>query len=370
MKRVFCILALCLGLAACGGGGGGPAGGGLTPRAPAPTPTPSPTPSAPTQQSERADAQQALSAYQAASQITPTGSSSILSVGRRAPYFVAQMRAKQKPDRQTTSACTNGVITSTTQTSPSTATIVVYTYYDSNCVTLWNDLTWNITASNTTVAGPFTYDEYEQSGVQQGYVSGSLSVTLNSALTAVTQISMQMNDISTSPTAPSQGQLGLACGVTSSANCGVAMVANIAGGGEQGATMTMGATETPGTSGTYNVTLNLNAQGYTSGAGAMSIAAGTFPAWTISGGTLVSSLSGTMTAAYAGNGSPTSLSASFTDPMYGTSVALTSTLSGVSGTITKGTTSYATFSVDMNGHGTISYSDGTTGQIQDWMIVG
>src|SRR5690349_11584003 len=114
MKRIFCILAVCFGLAACGGGGGGPAGG-VTPKAPAPTPTPTPTPSAPTQQSERADAQQALSAYQAASQITPTGSSSILSVGRRAPYFVAQMRAKQHLHTQTTSACSNGVITSTTQ---------------------------------------------------------------------------------------------------------------------------------------------------------------------------------------------------------------------------------------------------------------
>lgn len=370
MKRIFYIFAACIGLAACGGGGGG--GGGITPTAPVPkaTPTPTPTPSAPTQQSERADAQQALSAYQAASQITPTGANSVLSTARRAPFFVAQLHSKQSMHRMTTTACSNGVITSTTQTSSTTATVVVDTYYDPSCVTLWEDLTWNVTLSGTTLAGPFSFDTYAQSGAQLAYASGTLSVTMNSALTTATAMSIQMNDIASSPTAPSQGQLGLACGLTSSLNCGYAIVANVANSGEQGVNMTLGATETPGTSGSYTVTLNLNAQSYTGGAGSMSIAQAAFPAWSISGGTLANSLAGSMTVGYAANGSPTSLSASFTDPVYATTVSLSATTSGISGTITKGTTSFATFSVDMNGNGTISYSDNTTGKIEDWMIVG
>lgn len=368
MKRVLYVFTACIALAACGGGGGSSSGGGggVTP----PGPVPTSTPPAPTQQSERADAQQSLSAYQAASQITPTGGNSILSTGRRAPEFASEIRLRRHMHTLTTSACSNGVITSTNQTSSTTATITVYTYYDATCVTLWQDLTWSVTASGTTLAGPFSTDQYAQTGTQTGYVSGLLSVTLNSALSAITALSIQMNDISTTASAPSLGQLGLACALSTSLNCGVAVVGNVGSTAEQGVDMTLGATETPGSAGSYTVALTLSAQGYTSGAGAMAIAPATFPAWTISGGTLSAALSGTMSVGYAANGSSTSLSATFTDPQYGTAVSLSATSTGISGSISRTGTSYGSFTTDASGNGTITYSNGATGQIADWIIVG
>lgn len=369
MKRVFVLFAACFALAACGGGGSA-GGGSITPTAPAPTPTTTPALLTPTQQSERADAQQALSGYQAASQITPTGGSSLLSIGRRAPELAAKMHLMRHMHTLTTSACNNGVITTVNQTSSTTATETVSTYYDTSCVTLWEQLTWNVTLSGTTLAGPFSSSQYTKTGTQESYVSGSLSVTLNNALTAITAMSVQMTDIATSPTAPSLGQLGLACGITSSLSCGLAMVANVGTTAEQGASMTLGATETAGSAGSYTVSLTLNTQAYTSAANGMTITPAAFPGWTISGGSLSGSVNGSMTVAYTANGTPTSISASFTDPQYGTTVALSATATGVAGTISRDSTSYGTFSVDVNGNGTIAYSDGTTGQIADWMIVG
>jgi hypothetical protein len=332
-----------------------------------PSATPPPVP---TQQSERADAQQALSAYQAASQVGESGGPSALSAARRPETISAVRRTLLRRESSTTTPCTNGVITTTNQTSPTTAVITVDSYYDPTCTTLWAQLTWNVTAGGTTAAGPFSYDDYAKTGAQEGYTSGTLSITFNSALTAATAFSVDMNDIATSPTSPSYGQVELACGQTSSLNCGFAVIADTAGGSEQGANMTMGAGITMHPAGSYSVTVNVNAQAYTSGANGMSISPGTFPAWTISGGTLENSVAGTLSVLYSGTSTPNSLSASFTDAQYDTKVTLAASNGGLTGTISRESASLAAFSVDVSGNGTITYGNGTTGQIRDWLVIG
>lgn len=363
MKRFFCIFVTCIGLAACGGGGGGTG----TPTVPLPTATPTPTPAPPTQQSERADAQQALSAYQAAGQLGGGSGTTVLSAARKVQVALRKPSALRKISA--TSACTNNTISTTTQTSPTSETITVDTYYDSLCTALKSSITWNASFSGSTVSGPFTFDEYTQSGTQTGYVTGTLSIMMNSTGTSIVGLSIQMTDIATTPAAPSQGQFAIACSESTSVTCGTAAIADMSAGGEQGVNLNFSASSSAGTTGGTNVSATLNAQAFTSAAGTMSITAGTFPSWSISGGTLYAALNGNLSVAYSSAGVATSLNATFTDPQYDTTVALTQASSGITGTITRGSVSYATFSVDNNGNGTITYDNGTTGQIENWLIV-
>lgn len=361
MKRIYLIASACILLCACGGGGGG--GGGTTP-VPQPTAT---LPPVPTSQSERVDAQNALSAYQASSAFSSSGGTPALSAGRRIEAFMNRRGALSR--RNSTTACTNGIITTTTQTSSTTLTITVDSYYDLTCTHLREELVWSAAIANTTAAGPFTDTEYTNAGSVGGYRSGNLSFTFNSALTAITAISILMSDIATSQTAPSIGELGLACALSSSVSCGVAAVENVASGGEQGVNLNVSGSETAGANGTYSVQITLNAQAYTGASNSMTIAQGTLPAWTISGGTLFDSLTGNANVAYAANGIPTSAAVNLTDPQYNTTVSLTATQNGLTGLVQRGSTTYATFSVDLSGNGTITYDGGATGQIQNWLIV-
>jgi hypothetical protein len=273
-----------------------------------------------------------------------------------------------------TAGCLNGVVTTANQTSPTTATVTVDTYYDFACTTLWQQFTWNVTTTGSTQeTGPFSYAAYTANGVQEGYASGTMSVTLDSSSGAVLDFSLQ-TDVAKSVTAPPFGTAALACGQTPplgpSLSCGFAEVADVSSGGEQGANMILNVTQTSALVGSFTLSANVTAQAYIAGTNGMTISSATPFTWAISGGTLESAIAGTITIAYQANGIPTSVTGNLTDSRHATTVTLAATKSGLTGSVAGGSTSYATFSVDLSGNGTITYANGAAGQIQSWLIAG
>jgi hypothetical protein len=142
--------------------------------------------------------------------------------------------------------------------------------------------------------------------------------------------------------------------------------------------------------------LTVNGTGYTGGVGSLTLAPGTPPAWTIAGGTQVATLTGTATIGFGGfehsgrgwrhddgrwgrgghgqpgPGSLTSLDLTLNDTAAGLTATLTSAADGkLTGTVTEtgSTETIATISVNVSGNGTITYSNGTTETVQDWIIL-
>lgn len=349
MKRVLAFVGLAVLLSACGGGGSSSDTTGGT----NPVPT-TPKTSAPTKTSERSDAQNAISAYYASTQFSTSGAAA-LSASRHAMAYFGTAPSRR---RDGSTACSNNTITTTTTTSATSATITVDQYYDASCTTLKNELVWNLALSGTTGSGAFTDTAYGTTGSQTAYLAGTLTMTFNSAITGVVALTMDVTTVATSQTAASTGQIGIACSLVTPISCGTAAVADLAGA-QQGTNVSITATQSGST-----VDMQLSAQAYTASSG-MSLAEATFPNWTITGGTQVASLSGSLDV------SSTSVTANLTDAQYGTTVTLTAgTGGGLSGTIASGSATEATFTVDGNGNGTISYSDGSTATISGWLITG
>jgi hypothetical protein len=114
--------------------------------------------------------------------------------------------------------------------------------------------------------------------------------------------------------------------------------------------------------------------GYSGAFNALTLAPATAPAWSITGGTQIVGLTGTARIDYDDGGMVSAgvgTSITITDSVTGLTASLTGNGHGrLTGTVTGGTlTSPATISVDRSGSGTITYSDGTTGIVRDWVIL-
>lgn len=357
----------CLALASCGGGSGGsaatPPAGGTPPGTGAPAPV--------TQAAvQRTDAAQSLQMLQA-SRGLGSGGVTTASVARRAAAQVRRAMSTGVRRIASTTPCTSGTVVSTNSTSPTTVTITVQSYYDQLCTALEGTLVWNVTVNPpTSVSGPATMTRYATSGAVVTYETLTLSMTFtDSKLSQLSQLSVDVTTIANSVNGPSVGSYGISCGLvgTSSLTCGLGAVTNVSTlSVEQG--FTLGLT---GSGSASSVQATITAQAYQGALNALSLSPGAFPAWTISGGTLLDSASATVAATYASNGTPTLLAFTMTDAQDQATVTLAATPSGISGTIAQSATgaTVATFAIDALGNGTISYSNGTQGQIEDYLIV-
>ena len=212
---------------------------------------------------------------------------------------------------------------------------------------------------------------YGANGTVATYETLVLSMTFtDTTLSQLSSLSVDVTSIANSVNGPSLGSYGVACGLTGASNgltCGLGAVANVASLSlEQG--FTLGLT---GSESTSSVQATITAQAYQGALNALSLSQGSFPAWTIAGGTLLDSASATIAATYAPNGTPTSLAFTMTDAQDQATVTLAATPSGITGTIAQSATgaTVATFAIDALGNGTIAYSNGTQGQIEDYLIV-
>jgi hypothetical protein len=144
--------------------------------------------------------------------------------------------------------------------------------------------------------------------------------------------------------------------------------------------------------------LQINGAGYSGALGALTLASGTPPAWTIGGGTQDGTLTGTATIGFGGYehtrgggwhnghhrggggghhggdpgpGAMSSIDLTLTDTADGLTVAITSAGNGkLNGAVTDTATgaAVATMSLDFSGTGTITYTNGSVDQVQDWVI--
>ncbi len=124
-------------------------------------------------------------------------------------------------------------------------------------------------------------------------------------------------------------------------------------------------------SGTTQIQLTIAGNGYLGAVGSMSIAAGTPPAWTLTGGTQVSTLSGTATIGIGDDDSIGNANMTLTDQTNGNVITLTSNGDHhLSGTVTNSSgQTIATIQVDDSGNGEIQYSSGAAGRIRDWVVL-
>jgi len=146
--------------------------------------------------------------------------------------------------------------------------------------------------------------------------------------------------------------------------------------------------------GPIGLQLQINGAGSSGTLGALTLASGTPPAWTITGGTQDGTLTGTATIGFGGfdhhgggwhndrhrgpgggdpgPGAMTSIDLTLNDTADGLTVAITSASFGkLTGAVTDTATgrAVATMSLDFSGTGTITYTSGEVDQVQDWTIV-
>ena len=117
--------------------------------------------------------------------------------------------------------------------------------------------------------------------------------------------------------------------------------------------------------------LTIAGTGYTGATQSMSISPATAPSWMVSGGSQVTTLSGTATIGFGGSGMISNANITLVDSSDGLTITLTSiSRGGLSGTVTNSADqTVASVTVDANGDGTIDYTSGATAQIRDWVIL-
>lgn len=138
-----------------------------------------------------------------------------------------------------------------------------------------------------------------------------------------------------------------------------------------------------GTQGGWNLPpsqlqFQINGAGYSGPLYGLTLAPGTLPAWTISGGQEVTTLRGTATSGFGGFGNGvscgagvlSSLSLTLTDVTDGLTATLVSSGGMLSGAVTNSSgATVATISLDRSGTGTITYTNGTTSVVKDFVVL-
>jgi hypothetical protein len=390
--RTLLVAAVCAAaLAACGGGGGG--GGSVTPAGPA-TPTPTPT-AAPIQAAgvQRADAAQALTSYNGTQQIAiyggGAGGSSIASLRRAIDASAARVTSGYRRGFRTVlgagtravasvtySACSSGVESATNIVSPTEEQVYTRLFYDAACTKLYQDTFLDVVATSVASASATgTATVYDTSGTAYDYKTIALTIGGIGSGTGGT-ISVIADD-APNATAPKSATIGVACSLAStSLACGIGAVARESAISQDlGATVGIAATATTASTGAVTVPVSGSAASYTGALGSLTLAQATFPNFIVSGGTTADSGTFQGTFTYTSTGVLVSGSFKLSDASADGTVTVTSVgtpATGVNGVITRTSTgqTVATFSVDINGNGTIAYSNGTTGRIVNWQIFG
>ncbi len=121
----------------------------------------------------------------------------------------------------------------------------------------------------------------------------------------------------------------------------------------------------------FQLQVTVSGAGYTGATQSMTIAPATAPAWAMTGGTQVTTLSGTATIGFGQSAMMSTANITLTDSADGLTITLSSIgRGGLSGNVTNSSgQTVATVTVDANGDGVINYTTGATAQIRDWVIL-
>jgi hypothetical protein len=327
-------------------------------------------------------------------------------------------RAKEIAHTRTTASgtpsCQNGVEFSQTSTGSGQVMQTIEFFYDSACTEPYKLLTRTITFTSTGGTAQGTEEDWDQSGNVVAYKTDSITFAFGLGHGGIGSI-VDQRTIATAPGAPPFAQTGESCvlGGTNQIDCGAGNVLAISEPsaspspisesiGFQGlvtgkfvtaapsASPSPSASEStdaqgPGNWGAPNeLQLQFNGAGYTGALGALTLApAATPPAWTISGGQQILTLTGSGTLAFGGfgghnshggwqggDGAMSSLSLTLDDAADGLTIALTSSGNKLTGSVqnSKGQT-VATISLDYSGTGTITYTSGALSIVKDWIIL-
>lgn len=295
--------------------------------------------------------------------------------------------------------CFNGVEFTYSSTS-TTITEKIEFFYDAACTEPYRLENLTITPPPHGTAGSGsssgTVQVWSQAGASVDYQTFSQTFTVN-ANGLVTEIS-QMRTDAMSSSSPPTSQYGETCLVgplaTEAIDCGTGnaltdTTANEALGFVQTTTGQFLLTPVPSPAPTavpvatagapiYRgnpslLSLTINGTGYTGAVGSLTLSAGTAPAWKISGGTKVVTLTGTASIGFGFSTVMSSVNLTLVDSADGLTATLTSAHGpGLTGTVTNTASgaTVATIAVDLSGTGKITYSNGTTEKVQDWIIIG
>lgn len=366
MKRLVLFIFVAV-LAGCGGGGGGSSatpssgtGGGS-----------SSSGSAGVQQTavQRTLVQQSLTSTQTSGEVASFGSSS----GTGGLSALRRVAAGERFPLSS-SGCVSGVIVTTASGTKSNETLVtINDYYDLACTKLFIGSQFDLivtspgsgtatgTATSYTVGGSvFEYDQ--------------LSLTISGAGTSSGYFSLR-DDVAVNATSTPFANLGVGCSVApANDTCSVAGALHLAGLNLDDAAAASVTGTLSISNGNTVVALNGSGSAFTGSLNSTNIApAGTF-SWNISGGTQIDadSLNGSLT--YAPSGLLAGGSLTLTDAADGGTVAATysSASQTISGTVTQTSTgaTVATFSVNVNGTGTVTYGNGAIASINNWTVQG
>ena len=268
----------------------------------------------------------------------------------------------------TAPVCTNGVKVSVVTTT-TTVTTTIDVFYDPACTTILAHtvlVQTQTSATTSSLTGTSTFTT--QAGAQIAYNTLGGTVTKSGGTTSFSVT----GTAAPSQTAPATASFGLSCSQTGAADtCGFGGIQNVSLlNAEFGNTFTFNGTQSGATnSGAAAL------KAYVSGLNSMTLSAGTFPTWTITGGgnPLINS-SGTFTVTVGAFNLATAIGITLNDQTADAS-ATSNMTNGPFGRSSGGVTqisngaSAAFFGIDGTGTGSILYSDGSTGAIQGFIIL-
>jgi hypothetical protein len=293
---------------------------------------------------ERYVAQSGLDIVRVSSlQATASLPTSTLSVARK-------VESLRRSAASTQATCTNGE-TESLSVSGTVLSFDINTYYDSGCADLWQAVVGTLNTSQDSFSATVTTDSLAGSVIDYETLNGTLTLT---------SIAVQGTDADSVGGTPVMS-IGLTCSLSGSLACGAADASNVSSLNEAigvsgkftyASSSSNGSTTMTGT-GAENV--------YTGSLGGLSIAQGSQLSWTVSGGTLVASLTENLSETVNGSNTATAFTVTGSDVALDTGLSMSLNNSGgFNGTITQlstGTT-VATFTVDQNGNGTITFAGG------------
>jgi len=358
IRRVAGFVCIVL-LSACGGGSSSGGGGGGSVTVPPPV-----TLNLSDQSVQRSDAQSGLAGVEAYQEYEGGGSISTLTAARAMRTMLAKVSPKSFADgaRPRPLLCNagDGVNETIVNNGNGSLTITIEDYYDDACTQPEAEVVWTATQSGSTVSGPASFTEYSASGTVTGTASAQITFLFNnSSLQEETGFSFLLTDVVEN--GEDLGEIGVACTLTVTGSCssaGVAAAANASSiDSEEGASVTL----------SVSSTLSMNVAQYQGAENSLTVSQGTFPAWTISpSSALLSSVS------ISGSATANGFALTLTDSTYGGTLAITGTASGVTGTLTNTATgaTVASFTVNAQGNGTLTYSNGTQVSIVDYIVQG
>jgi hypothetical protein len=270
----------------------------------------------------------------------------------------------------TYSACANSSESATIAVSSTEEQVYSRTFYDAACTELFIDSYIDVVATSSTAASASgTLTTYSTTGSVIDYATVTLSLTVLGSSGTVTLRETDASNVTSPPTA----SVGVSCGISGSAlTCGGGATASVASLSEDvGDTLTLAGTNTTVVGGA-KITMNGSVAAYLGGLGKLTLAAGTFPTWTIGGATSTDSGTYSGTFGYTTAGALTSAALSLGDPADDATVTIATSAATISGSITQTDSGkvYASFTTDTAGNGTITYGNGTTATIVNWQITG